>query len=78
MWPALIWPIGYLLVILATGPIFDWYPYPFLDVAEHGLGMVLLNAVGITVLFLAVAFGMSWADRRLPGAKPDDRTPAAA
>ena len=78
IWPALIWPIGYLLLILATGPIFDWYPYPFLDVAEHGLGVVLLNALGITVLFLAVAFGMAWADRRLPGAKPDDRTPAAA
>ena len=55
IWPSLIWPIGYLLLILATGPVFDWYPYPFLDVAEHGLGVVLLNALGITVLFLAVA-----------------------
>ena len=78
IWPSLIWPIGYLLLILATGPVFDWYPYPFLDVAEHGLGVVLLNALGITVLFLAVAFGMDWADRRLPGAKPGDRTRAAA
>src|SRR4029079_16006406 len=33
IWPALIWPIAYLLLILATGPAFDWYPYPFLDVA---------------------------------------------
>ena len=57
IWPALIWPIAYLLLILATGPVFDWYPYPFLDVAEHGLGVVLLNSLGITALFLAVAFG---------------------
>ena len=60
--PALVWPIAYLLLILATGPVFDWYPYPFLDVAEHGLGVVLLNSLGITVLFLAIAFGAVWAD----------------
>ena len=78
IWPALIWPIAYLLLILATGPVFDWDPYPFLDVAEHGLGVVLLNALGSTVLFLAVAFAMAWGDRRLPGAKPDDRARAAA
>jgi hypothetical protein len=76
--PALVWPIAYLLLILATGPIFDWYPYPFLDVAERGLGVVLLNSLGITVLFLAIAYGAVWADSKLPGAKPDDRAPAAA
>ena len=78
IWPALIWPIAYLLLILATGPVFDWYPYPFLDVAEHGLGVVLLNSLAITALFLAVAFAMAWGDRRLPGTKPDDRAPTAA
>ena len=77
--PALVWPIAYLLLILATGPIFDWYPYPFLDVAEHGLGVVLLNSLGITVLFLAIAFAMaSGPTTKLPGAKPDDRARTAA
>jgi hypothetical protein len=76
--PALVWPVAYLLLVLATGPIFAWYPYPFLDVAEHGLGVVLLNSLGITVLFLAIAYGAVWADARLPGAKPDDRARAAA
>lgn len=76
--PALVWPIAYLLLILATGPISDWYPYPFLDVAEHGLGVVLLNSLGITVLFLAIAYGAVWADSRLPSVKPDDRAPTAA
>ena len=78
IWPALIWPIAYLLLILATGPVFGWYPDPFLDVAEHGLGVVLLNSLAITALFLAVAFAMAWGDRRLPDAKPDDRAPTAA
>jgi hypothetical protein len=76
--PALVWPVAYLLLVLATGPIFDWYPYPFLDVAEHGLGVVLLNSLGITVLFLAIAYGAVGADARLPGAKPDDRARSAA
>jgi hypothetical protein len=74
----LVWPLAWLVLILATGPVFDWYPYPFIDVTEHGLGIVLLNSLGITVLFLAVAYGLVWLDRRLPGAKPDDRVPAEA
>jgi hypothetical protein len=76
--PALAWPVAYLVLILATGPIFDWYPYPFLDVAEHGLGVVFLNSLGITVLFLAIGYGAVWADSKLSDAKPDDRTEAAA
>jgi hypothetical protein len=76
--PSLVWPVAYLLLILATGPVFDWYPYPFIDVAEHGLGIVLLNSLGITVLFLAIAYGLVWADQRLPGAKPRDTRAAAA
>ncbi len=74
--PALVWPVAWLVVILAMGPVFDdWYPYPFIDVAEHGLGTVLLNSLGITVLFLAIAYGLVWADRRLPRPQPDDPKP---
>ena len=76
--PALVWPVLYLLLILATGPVFDWYPYPFLDVAEHGLGIVLLNSLGITVLFVAIAYGLVRLDDRLPGIKSGDRESAAA
>jgi len=76
--PSLVWPILWLVVILATGPIADWYPYPFIDVSEHGLAVVLLNSLGITILFLAVAYTLAWADSRLPGAKPRDTEWAAA
>jgi hypothetical protein len=78
MLPALVWPILYLLLILTTGPVVDWYPYPFLDVADHGLGVVLLNSLGITVLFVATAYGLVWLDRRLPGIKSGDREHARA
>jgi hypothetical protein len=76
--PGLVWPVAYLVLIVVTGPIFDWYPYPFIDVAEHGLGIVLLNSLAITMLFLAIAYGLVWADRRLPGTKPGDRVAARA
>ena len=37
-------PRGALVLVLATGPVSDdWYPCPFIDVAEHGLAVVLLK-----------------------------------
>jgi hypothetical protein len=43
----------------------SWYPYPFVDVAVHGYGVVLLNCLGIAALTLAVAGAAIWADPRL-------------
>ena len=65
IWPALIWPIAYLLLILATGPVVDWYPYPFLNVGTIGLGRTLVNCTLVAVLFLALGTLALWADRRL-------------
>ncbi len=60
----LIW-IGYTLV---RGAIVDWYPYPFIDVDEHGYAVVALNCLGVAAFMLAV-FGLAAViDRRLPGA----------
>ena len=70
--PALLWPIAWLAVILLYGAVTDWYPYPFIDVVEHGYVVVLLNSVGITALFLAIASLLVWADGRTPGRKPRD------
>jgi hypothetical protein len=63
--PSLIWPVGWLVATLALGPLVDWYPYAFLDVARIGLGRTLLNCAVIAVLFLGVAALALWADRRL-------------
>ena len=62
---ALVFPVCWLAMTLIRGPIVDWYPYPFVDVAELGYLRVLLNVVGISVLFLLVAFGATALDRRL-------------
>ena len=44
---------------------FDWYPYPFIDVGEHGYGVVLLNALGISAFLVGLAFLAFGVDRRL-------------
>ena len=70
--PALIWPLAWLAYTLLQGPVSHWYPYPFVDVSVHGLGVVLLNCAVVAVLFLGLAALLLWADRRL-ARKPDDR-----
>ncbi len=53
----------------------DYYPYPFLNVPDHGYAVVLVNAAIVAVLFLAVSLGTLALDRRLPGvrARPAER-----
>ncbi len=65
---ALLWPVGWLAYTLVHGAIRDWYPYPFIDVVGLGYARVAVNAVGVTVLMVAVAVAYRWLDRRLPPA----------
>ncbi len=51
-----IYPLIYLTYILFRGHFSNFYPYPFVNVAELGLKKVLLNSVGIILLFLTVSF----------------------
>ena len=65
---ALIWPVLWLGYTLLLGEINGWYPYPFIDVNELGYPRTLLNAAGVTLLFLAL-FGLAaLVDRKLPAA----------
>ena len=41
----LIYPLVYIIVILVQGAIFNWYPYPFLEVSKFGYPQVLLTTV---------------------------------
>ncbi len=51
----LAYPAGYFVYSMASGAVLGRYPYPFLDVAEFGVGRVLLNAVGMLAGFIGVA-----------------------
>lgn len=65
---ALIWPVSYLGYALVVGAVSGWYPYPFLDVTTHGYGRVIVNAIGVTAVFAAVASLYRLGDRMLPQA----------
>ena len=65
---SVIWPVLWLAYTLIHGAVTDWYPYPFIDVGEIGYGRTLINAAIVTVIFLALASGARWLDRKLPPA----------
>ncbi|HET9344929.1 MAG TPA: Pr6Pr family membrane protein [Candidatus Limnocylindrales bacterium] len=60
---ALAWiayPLLWAGLTLVRGAVDGWYPYPFLDPANGGYGMVALMVVAITVGFLVVAAFFIW------------------
>lgn len=66
---AVIWPIAWLAFTLIRGAVIDWYPYPFIDVLEHGYARVFLNTLGIAALFVALAAVVTALDRQLANAR---------
>lgn len=65
-----LFPLAYMIFTVIRGPLSsDWYPYPFADVKALGYLRVIINGVWIGLLFVAVAAGVAWLEKRLP-AKP--------
>ena len=70
---ALIAPVCWLAYTLVRGALVDdrngdaYYPYPFMNVQEHGYPVVLANCAAVAVLFLGICAGALWLDGRLPG-----------
>lgn len=63
---AIVFPLAWLAFTMVRGPFAgDFYPYPFLDVTEHGYPRVLLNSVLVALLFLGLAVGANALDRVL-------------
>ena len=63
--PFLVVPVAWLIYTLIRGPIVDWYPYPFIDVDQHGYPTVLATCVAISVLMVGLAAGAVRLDRWL-------------
>ena len=51
----LVYPILWVRLTLLRGAVDGWYPYPFLDPADGGYGMVAIVVVAITLGFLGLA-----------------------
>ncbi|RDC62433.1 hypothetical protein AHMF7616_01027 [Adhaeribacter pallidiroseus] len=57
----LIYPFAYLLFVLIRANWTSFYPYPFLNVKTIGIQSVLLNCLGISLLFLVLsAIFLTW------------------
>ncbi len=51
-WTAVLYPALYLFGFLIIGALTDFYPYPFMDVSERGLGAVLVTTLIIMLPLL--------------------------
>jgi hypothetical protein len=62
----LAYPLTWFAYTLVRGRSADWYPYPFVDVSEHGYGGVILRGV---VFLLAFGIGGVVFARVAPGGR---------
>lgn len=53
-------PAAFIVYTLVRGAIADWYPYPFVDVAERGYPAVVLTALAIGAAMLALIWLLAW------------------
>jgi hypothetical protein len=54
---------------IIRGEIVNWYPYPFINVIDKGYPRVIVNGIGMAVLYLAVGFGYLLLDRLMTDEK---------
>lgn len=55
---SLAYPLAYVGWTLAHGAATGWYPYPFLDVAQHGYARVLANIVGLIACYIVLEMAL--------------------
>ncbi|MCX5123732.1 MULTISPECIES: Pr6Pr family membrane protein [unclassified Streptomyces] len=66
-----LFPLTYMIFTMIRGPLAsDWYPYPFANVHALGYLRVVINGVWIGLLFVSLAAGAAWLDRRLSAKQP--------
>jgi hypothetical protein len=66
-----LFPLAYMAFTVIRGPLSsDFYPYPFADVHALGYPRVVVNAFWVSLLFVGVAAGATFLDRRL-ASSPD-------
>lgn len=70
VWLWLLYPFAYICLVLFIGHFSGHYPYPFIDVLKLGYPRVLLNALGVAVLFAGLSL-LLIALSRLPWKQED-------
>lgn len=65
VWWSVAYPLAWIAYTFVRGAAVGWYPYPFLDVGELGLGRALVNTAVVAAVFLALAWLVRLVDGRL-------------
>lgn len=65
VWPWLMVPLAYGAYSIVRGSHAGFYPYPFLDVSEHGLTQVGVNMAGMCAVFLVLGLVLVLIDRTM-------------
>jgi hypothetical protein len=55
MIPWMVYPFLYLVLALIRGSMDGFYPYPFLNISNLGLNTVLMNSVGLFLVFILIS-----------------------
>jgi len=63
IFPWLIYPLVYLIFVLIRGSFSGFYPYPFIHAGNLGMQQTLINALGVTALFVVVSLMFIWIAR---------------
>ncbi|WP_420145314.1 Pr6Pr family membrane protein [Sphingobium sp.] len=63
-WRWALFPAIYLPYALLRGAVEGRYAYPFINVANLGIGQVLVNALMIAVGFVMAGYALIWIDQR--------------
>ncbi len=61
----LLYPLVYLVFVLLRGSVSNYYPYPFLDVFNHGYQQVMVSSAAMLLLFLLLSVAFIAASRYL-------------
>jgi hypothetical protein len=60
-----VFPLAWLVFTLVRGEFVGFYPYPFLNVTDHGYPTVLVYSLLVAALFLGLAAGLTALDRAM-------------
>jgi hypothetical protein len=60
----MIYPFLYLILVMIRGSFSNFYPYFFIDAGTLGYSEAILNAVYVTLCFLAVSLLLVWLGKK--------------
>ncbi|MCC5929101.1 MAG: Pr6Pr family membrane protein [Cyclobacteriaceae bacterium] len=60
----ILYPVLYLLFILIIGNFSDFYPYPFLNVTELGMGKVMINSLYLLMVMILLFLIFYFIDKK--------------